>query len=252
MGLSLLAYAEDRYFDAGGVNLHYIDQGEGDPVVLVHGFRVSAQLNWVQTGIMPMLVESGYRVIALDLRGHGQSERLYGRDEYGIEMVHDVGRLLDHLGIEKAHIVGYSLGARIANKFRELSADRVISATLGGYGWGPLGFGNDGSPSYSQPSEEEALEALLSGGLDEDLALAMAAFGSNIEVLQVAQESLSSNSTPTLILVGDEDPRKPFAEAMLDFMPNLELRIIPGTHVSVIGQTLLKEQLLSFLREQSR
>ena len=102
--ISSVGAAQDNYFDAGGVRLRYVEQGKGDPVVLVHGFTNTADIWWA-SGIAQDLARD-HRVIALDLRGHGKSDKPHDPAKYGREMGLDIVRLLDHLGIRRAHVVG--------------------------------------------------------------------------------------------------------------------------------------------------
>src|SRR5579883_1762190 len=95
-------------FDSNGVKIHYTVEGKGEPVLLIHGFAANADFNWRQPGVIKALAEN-YKVIALDNRGHGQSGKPHDIAKYGEEMAEDAVRLLDHLGIKKAHIVGYSM-----------------------------------------------------------------------------------------------------------------------------------------------
>jgi pimeloyl-ACP methyl ester carboxylesterase len=103
-------------FDANGVKISYFVQGKGEPVVLLHGWLSSAGVNWALPGTSALLAKD-YQVIALDVRGHGLSDKPTKEDAYGPELVEDVVRLLDHLKIEKAHVVGYSMGGIIAANF---------------------------------------------------------------------------------------------------------------------------------------
>ena len=126
--------AEDQFFDSNGVKIHYVVMGRGEPVVLIHGYAANIQFQWVLPGILNALAKD-YQVIALDLRGHGRSGKPHDASMYGIEVVEDVVRLLDHLKIQKAHVVGYSIGAFITLKLITTHPDRILSATLGGGGW---------------------------------------------------------------------------------------------------------------------
>src|SRR5688572_3495817 len=99
---------EDKFFNSSGVRIRYIEQGQGEPVILLHG-NGSRLETWIQRGILPNLSKD-YRVIAFDARGHGRSEKPHDPKAYGREMALDVVRLMDHLGIKRAHIVGYSMG----------------------------------------------------------------------------------------------------------------------------------------------
>ncbi len=102
-------------FNSDSVEIAFDDVGQGEPVLLIHGFASNGRVNWVDTGWVKTLVDGGFRVITMDNRGHGESEKLYNPDLYSAaEMAEDARRLLDHLGIPRAHVMGYSMGARIA------------------------------------------------------------------------------------------------------------------------------------------
>src|SRR5215831_1311307 len=142
MGLALANSppAEDRTFNSRGVKIHYLVKGKGQPVILIHGLYSSALMNWQMPGTVDLLSRN-YQVIALDLPGHGQSDRPQDQAAYGTELVEDITRLLDHLEIKRAHIVGYSMGGMITVKFLALHQDRVLSAVVGGMGWFREGSG---------------------------------------------------------------------------------------------------------------
>jgi pimeloyl-ACP methyl ester carboxylesterase len=122
---------EDRYFMSNGVALRYVEEGSGNPVVLVHGYTVDIEQQWVESGVFDRLSRR-FRTIALDNRGHGKSGKPREPSAYGLEMVHDLFRLLDHLGEEAAHFVGYSMGSMIVAKAATTSPGRFLSATLAG------------------------------------------------------------------------------------------------------------------------
>lgn len=107
--------AEPQTLDSKGVKISYFIEGKGTPVVLLHGLYSSAKINWELPGITALLSKD-FQVISLDMRGHGASDKPTGADDYGVEMVEDVVRLMDHLKIKKAHIVGYSMGGIVAVK----------------------------------------------------------------------------------------------------------------------------------------
>jgi pimeloyl-ACP methyl ester carboxylesterase len=123
-----------KTFDSNGVKISYTVQGKGEPAVLIHGWLSSGWINWTLPGTSGLLARD-YQVITLDVRGHGLSDKPTREDAYGPELVEDVARLLDHLEIKKAHIVGYSMGGVIAANFIARHPDRVRSGTLGGMGW---------------------------------------------------------------------------------------------------------------------
>src|ERR1035438_4357252 len=107
--------SQPHTFDSEGVHIRYTVEGKGEPVVLIHGLYANAQMNWRGPGIIKALAKN-YEVIALDVRGHGGSGKPKEEDAYGVEMAEDVIQLLDHLKIQKAHLVGYSMGGMITMK----------------------------------------------------------------------------------------------------------------------------------------
>ena len=132
-------------FHNGDVEIAYLDEGEGDPIVLVHGFASSKNVNWVYPTWVSELKKAGRRVIALDNRGHGDSGKLYDAAQYEIAiMAGDVIALLDHLAIERADVMGYSLGSRMTAVMALSQPQRLRSAILGGIGIGMITGGGPG------------------------------------------------------------------------------------------------------------
>jgi pimeloyl-ACP methyl ester carboxylesterase len=125
------AFSEDGFFDSNGVKIRYVEEGQGEPVLLIHGFTADLERQWVSPGLFAILAKS-YRTIAYDNRGHGKSGKPHDPMQYGSEMVKDAVRLLDHLEVKRAHVIGYSMGASIVNKLLVAHPDRLLSATLGG------------------------------------------------------------------------------------------------------------------------
>src|ERR1043165_9506591 len=120
-------------FRHGPVDLAFLDEGEGEPIVLVHGFASNRQVNWVQPGWVATLKRAGRRPIALDNRGHGQSTKLYDPAAYTIDaMAGDALALLDHLAIPRADFMGYSLGVRIIGFLAVRHPERVRAAVIAG------------------------------------------------------------------------------------------------------------------------
>src|ERR1700710_2489271 len=102
-------------FHNGAVEIAYLDEGEGDPILLVHGFASSKNVNWVYPGWVSELKRLGRRVIAFDNRGRGEAGKLYDPAQYEIAvMADDITALMDHLAIDRADVMGYSLGGRMA------------------------------------------------------------------------------------------------------------------------------------------
>ncbi len=143
---------QDQFFDSNGVRIRYVEQGAGEPLLLIHGYTASVETNWIDNGVFQNLARD-HHVIAFDLRGHGKSDKPHEPAAYGREMVQDAIRLLDHLNIRKAHVVGYSLGAIITAKLLTTNPDRFLTATLGGH----AGYRN-WKPQYDQSAERNAAE----------------------------------------------------------------------------------------------
>ena len=123
-------------FDSDGVEIAYLDEGEGEPILLIHGFASNLEANWIAPNWVRTLTEAGRRVIAYDNRGHGESEKLYDPELYGAPtMAEDARRLLDHLDIERADLLGYSMGARINVFLTFAHPKRVRSVVFGGLGF---------------------------------------------------------------------------------------------------------------------
>jgi pimeloyl-ACP methyl ester carboxylesterase len=118
----------DQYFDSGGVRLRYFVVGKGEPVVLIHGWAATADM-W--RNVISDLSRD-HQVIAFDCRGHGRSDKPHEPSQYGQEMVNDVTRLMDHVGIRKAHIAGYSMGGGIVAKLLTEHPERFLTAIIGG------------------------------------------------------------------------------------------------------------------------
>ncbi|MCX8063757.1 MAG: alpha/beta hydrolase, partial [Candidatus Hydrogenedentes bacterium] len=131
----LITYrTQGEYFNSGGISIHYTVEGKSDPVILIHGFAVNSDINWRRTGVINTL-KNNFKVVSLDLRGHGLSGKPHVPNEYGLKMVSDIINLMDHLKISKAHIAGYSLGGFVALKLATLYPERVKSLSVLGAGW---------------------------------------------------------------------------------------------------------------------
>ena len=126
-----------QHFSHDGFDLAYLDEGAGEPVLLIHGFASNMRVNWVSPGWVKTLTEAGYRAIALDNRGHGASSKSHRpADYYPDKMAADAAALLDHLGLERAHVMGYSMGARVAAFMALAFPEKVATLVFGGLGSG--------------------------------------------------------------------------------------------------------------------
>jgi pimeloyl-ACP methyl ester carboxylesterase len=156
--------ADTVYFDE--VAIRYVDRGQGTPILLLHALTERLEV-WQMSGVMPGLIEAGYRVIAFDCRGHGGSEKLYDPESYFDEEVADVFRLLDHLEIDRAHLAGYSRGSEIASHALVKYPQRILSVTFGG--WAP----ENPVASLSQEDCHAAADSLNKGAVPTPLLNAL-------------------------------------------------------------------------------
>src|SRR5258708_22204005 len=145
-------------FHNGAIEIAYLDEGEGDPIVLVHGFASTKNVNWLYPTWVSELKKNGRRVIALDNRGHGDSQKLYDPEDYHIgTMAGDVSALMDHLNLERADIMGYSLGSRMTALLALHQPQRLRSAIFGGSGIGLIEAGGPGS-NIAKALQADSLE----------------------------------------------------------------------------------------------
>ncbi len=257
-----------KSFDSDGVEIKYIDVGEGTPVLLIHGFAASALTNW--TRVIPRLAGE-HRVIALDNRGHGGSDKPVGEEFYGDEMVRDPIRLLDHLGIEKAHIVGYSMGGYITAKMLTMYPERMLSATIGGAGWAKEksireATLNELADAIDRDRSVAPLFEKLDPDKEHDHAMrtrivnrfimfsnhpdALASVARGMKQHTVQQEEIEAIEVPTQLIVGSEDPIAKAAEAWVAIRPDHRLTLIDGAnHMTTIMRAEFARQIEDFVNE---
>jgi pimeloyl-ACP methyl ester carboxylesterase len=240
------------------VEIAFLDEGEGEPILLVHGFASSKEFNWVNPGWFTTLKGAGRRVIALDNRGHGQSTKLYDPADYHTErMVDDARALLDHLGLPRADVMGYSMGARIAAFLALAHADRTRSIVLGGLGLhlvDGVGLPESIAEALEAPSladvtdpQGRTFRAFADQTRSDRRALAACIRGSR-QVM--ARDKAASIQTPTLIAVGTKDPIAGSAEQLAAIIPKAAVLPIPGRdRMLAVGDKVFKAGVLQFLQE---
>ncbi|MBC8063558.1 MAG: alpha/beta hydrolase, partial [Chlorobia bacterium] len=141
---AMFVHATDGFFNSNGVKIRYVSEGQGVPIVLIHGWMSDAAMWGTDfAGNAKPTPPAGFQVIAMDCRGHGKSDKPHDPAKYGVEMALDVVRLLDHLKIKKAHLVGYSMGTFIVGKVVATHPERVLSVIYGGQA--PLLIGEAGA-----------------------------------------------------------------------------------------------------------
>jgi pimeloyl-ACP methyl ester carboxylesterase len=252
-----------HFFDSGGVRIAYVDvppqAGPADPIILIHGFASNHAVNWVNTLWVTTLTRAGHRVIALDNRGHGQSEKLHRPEDYDSSvMAGDARRLLDHLGIERADVMGYSMGARIAAHLAVIDPPRVRSVILGGlgirlvHGVGlPLGIA-DAMEAPSLDVLTDPLQRMFRAFAEQtgsDLKAMAACIRGSRQTLSVAE--IAGITVPALIAVGTTDTVAGSALELAQLMPNGRALDIPGRdHNLAVGDKVHKQGVLAFLAER--
>ncbi len=245
-----------QHFDSDGVRIAFLEKGAGDPILLIHGFASSARVNWVDTGWVDMLVGDGRRVIAMDNRGHGESDKPHDPSVYEASMMaEDARRLLTHLGIGQVDVMGYSMGSRITAFLALAHPDRVRSIVFGGLGIGMVkGVGN------SAPIAE-ALEAPDLDQVTDPVGRTFRSFaeatGSDLLALAACIRSarrkilageLAGVDIPALIAVGTEDEIAGSARELAALIPGANVLDIPNRdHMRAVGDKVYKQGVLDFL-----
>lgn len=258
-----------RTFNSGGVGISYLQAGEGETVVLAHGFSSSAQQQWVDTGVFQKLA-ARYRVFALDGRGHGASGKPHESAKYGPEAAADAVRLLDHLGIAQGHIVGYSLGAILSGYQVTQTPQRFKTCVLAGatprFRWTAedqrrLDLEADEMEQGSkksqilrlwpkdkpQPTDAQIREMSARDLAGQDYrALAASRRGGSRALITPAQ--VAAIRVPTLGIVGTSDPYLQEFKAMKAMNPAIELVTIEGaSHSTAPARPELAAAMLAFL-----
>ncbi|MBF0680215.1 MAG: alpha/beta hydrolase [Devosia sp.] len=243
-------------FQTSGLSLAYEAAGNGPPVLCIHGFASSGKVNWIDTGWVQTLVDAGYTAITLDNRGHGASEKPHDPDAYYPNMMADDAlALLDHLGIERAALLGYSMGARIAAFLAYDHPERVVAAIFGGMGMNLINGLTDGNDIIA------GLRAPALAGLTHPTARQFRIFadhtGSDREALAACMETsrqpmfradVRRIEVPVLVAVGEADEMAGPPEQLAELLPAGEAFVIPRRdHMRATGDTKFKEAALAFL-----
>jgi pimeloyl-ACP methyl ester carboxylesterase len=246
-------------FHNGAVEIAYLDEGEGDPILLVHGFASTKNVNWVYPTWVSELKRNGRRVIAFDNRGHGESDKLYDPSDYEIAiMASDIAALMDHLNIERADVMGYSLGSRMTAVLARKEPQRIRSAIFGGIGIGLIEGGGPG---------ENVARALEAGSLDEVTDPVGRTFRAFAEQTRsdrrallaclrgsrrlMTREEAAGIAVPVLIAVGTADEIAGSAAALGSIIPDSQVLDIPNRdHMRAVGDKVYKAGVLDFLSQR--
>jgi pimeloyl-ACP methyl ester carboxylesterase len=270
--------AVDEVFDSNGVKIRYVTEGKGEAVVLIHGWMADSSM-WGRdrSGNTKLNTTGtdGFQLIALDCRGHGQSDKPHDPKKYGSEMAADVVRLLDHLKIKKAHLIGYSSGAFIAGKVAATHPKRVLSVVYAGQA--PLVAeartsgsseveifakaveeGKDlgsyiiavtppGQPKLAEGQASKIAKFLFDG---KDVK-ALAAAGLSFKNLEVTAKQLRKCKAPILFIHGgnESDYVKDHVSAVRKLIGRGEVKIVEGgDHMTTLTKPEFVSAIIEFLR----
>jgi pimeloyl-ACP methyl ester carboxylesterase len=272
-----LGQSVESDFDSNGVKIHYYTEGTGEAVVLIHGWMGDSS-TWGHdaAGNTKLTTIEGFEAIALDCRGHGKSGKPYDPNKYGVEMAEDVVRLLDHLKIKKAHLLGYSMGSFIAGNVAARHPERVLSIIYGGQG--PL---IKGAPSTGGSKEVEIFAKAVEDGkglgpyliavmpptwgkltLDQANAIAkltyankdvkaFAVSGLTLGKLEVAAKDLRKCKAPSLFIYGGNESHfvTDNIAAARKVVPTSEVKVIEGgDHISTLAKPEFGLAVVEFLK----
>jgi pimeloyl-ACP methyl ester carboxylesterase len=243
-------------FNSGGVTIAYETAGAGPPILLIHGFASTGRVNWWDTGWVKTLTEAGRMVITFDHRGHGESEKLYDPARYpAAEMAEDARRLLDHLSITQADVMGYSMGARVAAFLAINHPERLRRAVFAGLASRMI-TGVGGAEAIARaleaPNKEEVADPgarsfrIFAEQTRSDLKALAACIRSSRE--KITAEELGTIRVPVLVVAGERDDVAGDVGTLVGAIPGAKGVTLPGrNHMNAVGDRGYKEAVLAFL-----
>lgn len=244
-------------FNSDGVEIAFIDEGDGEPVLLIHGFASNVRVNWISTGWTKHLLETGFRVVAFDHRGHGESEKLYDQAQYSAPlMAGDAARLLEYLNIRSANVIGYSMGARVAAFLTIQRPDLVKKVVFAGLAERMVS-GVPGAEAIADALEAENAAAVADAGaktfrvfadqtMSDRRALAACIRSSRVKI---KPEALAAIKQPVLVVAGELDDVSGKVQPLVDLIPGARGLTLPGkNHMSAVGDRGFKRELVAFFK----
>jgi pimeloyl-ACP methyl ester carboxylesterase len=276
---SIAAFAAEdgKYADFNGVKIHYIDRGKGQPIVLLHGGTSSLE-SWIRTGVVDNLSKD-YRVIAFDARGHGKSGRPHDPKDYGRQQALDVPRLLDALRIDRAYIIGFSLGSSTVAQLLTLAPERFLAAVqVAGAGRSPKAANDPRieieaaeiekdcvsrsrifrqAPAGAKPTEEDYQKRVAACKADPDFdPLSVAASLRGYKDQAVTAGQMQAVKVPTLGIVGTLDHTLKEMQELKRLRPDMKLVLLEGVShtgaTGIQGKPELVVEIRAFLASQGK
>lgn len=261
----------DQFFDAGGIRLRYVEQGQGPAIVMMHGYTGTLDRHFINNGVFANLAKD-HRAIAFDLRGHGKSSKPYEPSAYGEPMAGDVVRLLDHLKIERAHVIGYSLGAMIAGRLATMHPERLRSVAYVGQlpmREIPPEFANfadesvkelEGDlpfrslalalqPPGSKPLTDDEIRKMVAPLAAANDVKALAALWRGYRTLLISDAALAAVRVPMIVLIGSEDGNASRVPALAKAHPRIRTLVIPGAQHGGEQGVMRRPEFMATLRE---
>ena len=245
-------------FNSDSVEIAFDDAGQGEPILLIHGFASNGRVNWVDPGWVKTLLAAGFRVITIDNRGHGESEKLYNPDLYSApEMAEDARRLLDHLSIGRAHVLGYSMGARISAFLAINHPSRVGAVIFGGLasrmitgvgGGAEIARGLEASSLLDVTDVTARSFRIFAEQTRGDLKALAACIKSSRA--KITLEMLATIKAPVLVVAGEKDDVSGDVATLVAAIRGAKGLTLPHrNHMNAVGDKMFKETAVAFLKD---
>lgn len=247
------------HFENDGVKIHYEIEGEGPDLMMIHGFAASIEFNWRMPRWIDVL-KSENRLILIDCRGHGKSDKPTDPSQYGVKMFDDIPKLMDHLSIERANFFGYSMGSMLTLAMLLTKPEKVNSAILGGFILPPPGDDQtaDRSKAVVEAFEKGEVENEVgkafrafaeSTGADLGaLAAVMKASGNIQKELMAGGEGLKSISVPVMTVTGSDEFLPGDPTTLAKIVPKAcHFQIQGRDHLTVVGDPKFHMVVKAFL-----
>lgn len=243
-------------FNSAGVEIAFFDEGQGPAILLIHGFASNTQVNWQATGWVKTLLEAGFRVIAIDNRGHGESQKIYDPLQYSASiMADDAARLLEYVSVGPVAVMGYSMGARIAAFLTLQRSDLVGRAIFAGLaermvtgvgGAEEIAAGLE-APTWHDVTDPGARAFRLFAEQTKSDLKALAACMRSSRV-RIKAEALAAIRVPVLVVAGEQDDIAGPVQPLVDLIAGAKGVILPRrNHMNAVGDSGYKKAVLAFL-----